>query len=248
MSNKLKYIAENLDSLKIGLDETFKFNCTMCGKCCINREDILLKPKDLFVACKELSLKPQEFIQKYCECYVGDSSGLPIVRLKPVGGNKRCPMLQGSRCAIHNAKPEVCAMFPIGRCISIDKNELENSDKISEIVYINQKVNCGDKRVTHTVREWLNKFNIPVDDEYFIEWHKVVSSMALDIQELEKYTPEKIKGLMYNNLFAFLYVDYDLEKDFMKQFKLNAEKATGMVKHIRKVAEQVKEELNGGKP
>ncbi|MBO7345848.1 MAG: YkgJ family cysteine cluster protein [Clostridia bacterium] len=248
MSNKLKYIAENLDSLKIGLDETFKFNCTMCGKCCINREDILLKPKDLFVACKELSLKPQEFIQKYCECYVGDSSGLPIVRLKPVGENKRCPMLQGSRCAIHNAKPEVCAMFPIGRCISIDKNELENSDKISEIVYINQKVNCGDKRVTHTVREWLNKFNIPVDDEYFIEWHKVVSSMALDIQELEKYTPEKIKGLMYNNLFAFLYVDYDLEKDFMKQFKLNAEKATGMVKHIRKVAEQVKEELNGGKP
>ena len=247
MSNKLKYIAENLDSLKIGLDETFKFNCTMCGKCCINREDILLKPKDLFVACKELSLKPQEFIQKYCECYVGDSSGLPIVRLKPVGENKRCPMLQGSRCAIHNAKPEVCAMFPIGRCISIDKNELENSDKISEIVYINQKVNCGDKRATHTVREWLNKFNIPVDDEYFIEWHKVVSSMALDIQELEKYTPEKIKGLMYNNLFEFLYVDYDLEKDFMKQFKLNAEKATGMVKHIRKVAEQVKEELNGGK-
>ena len=72
--------------------------------------------------------------------------------------------------------------------------------------------------------------------------------MALDIQELEKYTPEKIKGLMYNNLFAFLYVDYDLEKDFMKQFKLNAEKAIGMVKHIRKVAEQVKEELNGGKP
>ena len=26
---KLKYIAENLDSLKIGLDETFKFNCTI---------------------------------------------------------------------------------------------------------------------------------------------------------------------------------------------------------------------------
>ena len=88
MSNKLKYIAENLDSLKIGLDETFKFNCTMCGKCCIDREDILLKPKDLFIAFKELSMKPHDFIQKYCECYVGDSSRLPIVRLKPVGQNK----------------------------------------------------------------------------------------------------------------------------------------------------------------
>ena len=43
MRNKLKYIAENLDSLKIGLDETFKFNCTMCGKCCIERDDIMGK-------------------------------------------------------------------------------------------------------------------------------------------------------------------------------------------------------------
>ena len=248
MSNKLKYIAENLDSLKIGLDEPFKFNCTMCGKCCVDREDIILKPKDLFVACKELSLKPQEFIQKYCECYVGDSSRLPIVRLKPVGKDKRCPMLQGRRCAIHNAKPEVCAMFPIGRCMTIEKDKKDESDSVSEIIYINQPINCGDKRATHTVREWLAKFNIPVDDEYFIEWHKVISSMSLDIHELENYTPERIKELMYNNLITFLYVDYDLEKDFMKQFKLNAEKATGMVKYIKKVADDVKKELNGGKP
>ena len=248
MSNKLKYIAENLDSLKIGLDEPFKFNCTMCGKCCIDREDIILKPKDLFVACKELSLKPQEFIQKYCECYVGDSSRLPIVRLKPVGKDKRCPMLQGRRCAIHNAKPEVCAMFPIGRCMTIEKDKKDESDTVSEIIYINQPINCGDKRATYTVREWLTKFNIPVDDEYFIEWHKVISSMSLDIHELENYTPERIKELMYNNLITFLYVDYDLEKDFMKQFKLNAEKATGMVKYIKKVADNVKKELNGGKP
>ena len=248
MSNKLKYIAENLDSLKIGLDEPFKFNCTMCGKCCIDREDIILKPKDLFVACKELSLKPQEFIQKYCECYVGDSSRLPIVRLKPVGSDKRCPMLQGRRCAIHNAKPEVCAMFPIGRCMTIEKDKKDESDAISEIIYINQPISCGDKRATHTVREWLSKFNIPVDDEYFIEWHKVISSMSLDIHELENYTPERIKELMYNNLITFLYIDYDLEKDFMKQFKLNAEKATGMVKYIKKVANDVKKELEGGKP
>ena len=72
--------------------------------------------------------------------------------------------------------------------------------------------------------------------------------MSLDIHELENYTPERIKELMYNNLITFLYVDYDLEKDFMKQFKLNAEKATGMVKYIKKVADDVKKELNGGKP
>ena len=47
MDNRLKEIADNLDKMKIGLDDTFKFNCTMCGKCCKNREDILLTPRDL---------------------------------------------------------------------------------------------------------------------------------------------------------------------------------------------------------
>lgn len=47
MDNRLKEIVDNFDSLKIGADEPFRFHCTMCGKCCINREDILLTPRDI---------------------------------------------------------------------------------------------------------------------------------------------------------------------------------------------------------
>ena len=48
MDNRLKTIVDNLDKMKIGLDDTFKFNCTLCGKCCKDREDILLTPRDIF--------------------------------------------------------------------------------------------------------------------------------------------------------------------------------------------------------
>lgn len=48
---------------------------------------------------------------------------------------------------------------------------------------------------------------------------------------------------MYNNLFTLLYIDYDLEKEFLLQFKLKAEKATGMVKYIEKVADDVKKRV-----
>ena len=48
MDNRLKEIANNLDKLNIGPGDTFSFGCTMCGKCCINREDILLNPKDVY--------------------------------------------------------------------------------------------------------------------------------------------------------------------------------------------------------
>ena len=35
-------LLKSIQEQKIGLDESFQFNCTMCGKCCIDREDILL--------------------------------------------------------------------------------------------------------------------------------------------------------------------------------------------------------------
>ena len=31
---RLVEIAENLDKMKIGVDETFEFGCRACGKCC----------------------------------------------------------------------------------------------------------------------------------------------------------------------------------------------------------------------
>lgn len=114
MDERLKDIVENLDSMKIGLDEPFKFHCDMCGKCCIHREDILLSPKDIYNMSKELGIKPEELFERYCEVYVGPDSRVPIVRLKPRGSVKRCPLLKNRKCMVHKAKPTVCAMFPLG--------------------------------------------------------------------------------------------------------------------------------------
>ena len=115
MDNRLKEIVDNFDSLKIGLDEPFRFHCTMCGKCCINREDILLTPRDMYSMAKELQISPEELFKRYCETYIGHDSCIPIVRLKPRGSIKRCPLLKDRKCSVHKAKPGACAMFPIGR-------------------------------------------------------------------------------------------------------------------------------------
>lgn len=54
--NSIKELKEQLGYEEIGLDDTFTFHCTQCGKCCIHREDILLSPKDLFHIAKNLEL------------------------------------------------------------------------------------------------------------------------------------------------------------------------------------------------
>ena len=54
--NLIKELKEQLGYEEIGLDDTFTFHCTQCGKCCIHREDILLSPKDLFNIAKKFQL------------------------------------------------------------------------------------------------------------------------------------------------------------------------------------------------
>ena len=93
MDQRLQHIYENFEDMRIGVDESFQFHCNQCGKCCINREDILLNPKDLYNIAKHLGLTPEDVVEKYGETYLGGSSRLPIVRLKPRGSIKRCPVL-----------------------------------------------------------------------------------------------------------------------------------------------------------
>lgn len=107
--------------MKIGVDDSFKFHCTQCGKCCIHREDILLTLRDIYNMSKELGLTPDEICKQYCECYIGPDSRVPIVRLKPHGSIMRCPLLKDRKCGVHKSKPAICALFPIGRCLMVNQ-------------------------------------------------------------------------------------------------------------------------------
>lgn len=117
MDNRLKYIMENYDDMTIGIDDAFQFGCKQCGKCCINREDILLNPKDLYNIAKELGLTPHEVVKTYCETYIGQSSRLPIVRLKPRGTIKRCPLLKNRKCSVHRASQRFVPCIPLGAAL-----------------------------------------------------------------------------------------------------------------------------------
>ena len=125
-----KELLDNLENWTIGIDETFQFHCTKCGKCCLDREDILLNPRDMYKIAHYLKIPPHEVLKKYCETYIGNSSRVPIVRLKPIGKRRRCPFLKNSKCVIHAAKPSVCAIYPLGRYTKYDKDS-DTADNVS---------------------------------------------------------------------------------------------------------------------
>ncbi|BFK89648.1 YkgJ family cysteine cluster protein [Blautia coccoides] len=192
--------------MKIGVDEPFKFHCTQCGKCCFNRnkEAILITGKDIFNISKSQGLTPEETVKKYGLASIGRDSRLPIVRLKTVGLLQQCVLLKDNKCSIHDSKPVVCAMFPIGRMLNLNPEGTDGRKQKIEYLFVNPE--CGDDTETHTAREWLYKFGISLEDTFFVKCSQVISKLTPLLQRAEKEFNEKIMQDLWDIVFGLLYV------------------------------------------
>lgn len=92
----------------------------------------------------------------------------------------------------------------------------------SDIKYIFTKPRCGDDSETHTVREWLNEFGIPLEDEFFLAWHQLLFGLGSILCKIEKVLSEDSMSDAWTVIFIKLYLDYDMSKEFMPQFEENA--------------------------
>lgn len=204
----------------LGLDDYFEFNCIKCGNCCRNRHDILLQPYDLYRIAKHLKVKIPDVIKKNCEVYIGADSKLPLIRLLPKPYNNVCPFLRKGICSVHQAKPVVCAMFPLGRATA------PNGD----MLYFSQPVNCSAEKIKVKVKDWIELFNLKETEEPAKIWGQVVIRLGVGKRKY-KLSSENEK-IINDMIFSLLYLSYDLEKEFLPQFRKNIELAENYFEHI----------------
>ena len=234
-------ICKELESITVGLDDTFQFHCTQCGKCCIHRSDIMLSPRDIYRMSKELKLSPSEFFRKYCCMIIGADSRIPIVLLRPVGEDERCPLLKNNKCAVHKVKPTVCGMFPLGRYIAIDpkdygKTKLEHS----AVKYLLQPPECVNTSQTHTVREWLGNFDISLEDRAFLLWNQAISEISLRLQTLEKKWDALTMMEIWFISRVALYENYTTDQEFLPQFENNTAGLKTLLEDIPRLKEMMR--------
>lgn len=234
-------LLQNIQLNTIGLDDTFKFHCTQCGKCCIQRDDIILSPMDLFRMAKELKMSHTDFIHTYCSIHIGSASRMPIIMLRPVGKDNRCPLLKANKCSVHHVKPAVCGMFPLGRYMSFPKGEF-NAEAIEacEVKYLLQPPECGDESETHTVREWLSDFDIKLEDASFIRWNQAISEIGQKVQELEKKMDMMTMMEVWFVIRVVMYEIYEHDKEFLPQLEANYEGLMSLLNDIPKLKEMAK--------
>jgi Fe-S-cluster containining protein len=247
--SRMMKIAEDMEKNALGLDNSFQFKCSACGKCCKNRHDILLTPRDLYNIARSLGRTTEYVVERYCEVYIGDSSRFPIVRLKPSGPEAVCPMLRDKRCIVHKEKPVVCAMFPLGRGTMMDGDEYASGTlKKMMPIYFLPKVSCGRRDQTHTVREWLEQSGIPVEDEFYSLWTGITTELAVLFSELEsRKATERTMELLWSAAYSELYHNYDVEAEFMPQYRDHAAKLRDLLTIIKNEAEKHLGGLRDGK-
>jgi len=246
MDKRMQEILENFEKNSLGLDDTFQFKCRECGKCCKNREDILLTARDLYNIARELGRTTEYVVERYCEIYIGSGSRMPIVRLRPTGPEKACPLLRDKKCIVHRSKPVVCALFPLGRAtgMQIADNGTEKPERFLPRYFV-QPATCGTQERTHTVRSWLEYFGIPVEDEFYELWTEAVTFIAEFFHSIEaKEGTGKAVKILWNITISELYINYDPSKEIIPQFRVNMEKLRDVFAKVTDMAN----ELFGGLP
>ena len=190
------------DMAKLGCNE-----CAGCSECCRGMgQSIVLDPYDLFQIQKVTGLNFAQLMQEKIELHVED--GLILPSLKMQSGSDACGFLnQGGRCAIHDYRPGLCRLFPLGR----------NYDEKGLRYFLLEDACQVQNRTKVKIKKWLGISSLPQYEKFLIEWHDLRKNMQARImeQKSDKYT----QSINVKMLEVFYQKPYDTEEDFYMQFE-----------------------------
>ncbi len=237
MNERAKHALKCIENMRLELDDILPFSCTHCGGCCTHQEELLLNPLDLFRMAVELGITVEQWLEQYGEYYIGEDSRMPIVRIRPQGETRRCPLLKNNKCSVHKVKPSICGLYPLGRTVRYEQDKQGNPDmKKAEVIYFHNGCFCGSQTGKQTVKEWLDKFHLLKSESFFIQWSQVVmeTSQFLHWQE-KKFMDQDIMNMAWDMVFGLLYVRYDTGEEFQPQFEQNVQELKRHIANIKRL-------------
>lgn len=236
---------EHLEEHLLDLDSKFRFKCRRCGKCCIHQDTIIFNVRDIYNIARKKNMTMQAVVERYTETYIGHNSRIPVVHLLSNGPMGACPLLVNGRCSVHDCKPTVCALFPLGRVVLNGKPGAPIKEgEEPRVKYILNDCSCGATEQVITVRRWLAKFGIPEHDEFHILWNKVLMRLTPMVMKLEEHkVSERILTMVWNAVYQTLYLDYDTNQELMPQFQAAADKLIHLCEEIMKVQLPTEQEV-----
>ena len=191
-------------------------DCKGCSACCHGMgESIVLDPYDVYRLTIGFHQKFEVLLADKIELNVFDGMILP--NLKMSGKKEACAFLsEEGRCTIHNIRPGICRLFPLGRIY-----------KDGGFQYFLQIHECKhESRTKVKVKKWIDTPDLKKYDQFILAWHDFIAEMQEKM--MESRNEELFKKINMFLLQQFFMEAYQ-EEDFYSQFEVRMKKAKEVV-------------------
>jgi Fe-S-cluster containining protein len=181
-------------------------SCAGCKADCCHKmgNSIVLDPYDVFHLTKQLGCTFEQLLVDKAELNVMD--GIILPNLKMTGDTNQCAFLDEShRCSIHQSRPGICRLFPLGRYWEAD-------DSFRYILQTGQCTKSGLSKIK--VKKWLDIGELSAYNEFVCKWHNYIKKAEAAVAE-----ESSAKQICMDLLKLFYFMPYDGNKDFYEQFE-----------------------------
>ncbi len=200
------------DMVKAGCND-----CNGCSACCSGMgNSLILDPYDICQMTNGLNQSFMELLTGKIQLNVVDGVILPNMAM--TSENEACGFLnKEGRCTIHNFRPGICRLFPLGRYY-------ENNT----FHYILQTNECKkENRTKVKVKSFLGIENLKEYEKYVTDWHYFVKEIEQKIRDyMLNGEEEKAKAVSMDLLNTFFIAPYSpdsfYEQYYERRTKYNA--------------------------
>ena len=170
-------------------------DCSGCSKCCSDMGDfIILDPYDAVRLCEGTGRNIGELLQNIIELTVVDGVVLPGLNVR----DGKCHFLDcDGRCSVHEFRPSICRMFPLGRIF-------ENGTHY----FFLQKYECPAPNKTKVqIKKWLGEKDISFHEKFTDLWHYFLKDTQEIIAKSDDETAKRISLTILNEFYLKPYSD-----------------------------------------
>ena len=163
-------------------------NCEGCGECCRGMGDTIhIDPWDIMMLTSHLHMTFMELLDRDLDLRVEDGLLLPNLAIND--DHPVCPFLDESlRCTIHDFRPGICRLFPLGREYSGNGFH-----------YILTEGQCTRKKYKVKIKKYLDIPDLNSYETFIGEWHAFIRKEqrrmqgTMDISEKQTRNMEFLK-------------------------------------------------------
>ena len=199
------------DGKKYSINDMVKADCDDCkgcSACCHGMgSSIVLDPLDVHRLMSHFHTRFEVLLEDKIELNIVDGVILPNLKMNTQAEGEPCIFLDAEgRCSIHEDRPGICRIFPLGRVYE------DNSFSYILQIHECQKENRSKVKVS----KWIDTPDLKKNQQFITDWHSFLK--AVQARLAASGDEEQIKRTAMQILQYFYIEPYHADSDFYEQF------------------------------